>query len=87
MFENAGLRLGNLNSDNFSHGKNSKGNNNSDNKEIIKKKDKQLTEQISDDVLEGNNLKNNDLLNIDGELKGETPIDVTVIPNAIEIFN
>ena len=31
--------------------------------------------------------KNNDLLNIDGELKGETPIDVTVIPNAIEIFN
>ena len=31
--------------------------------------------------------ENNDLLNIDGELKGETPIDVTVIPNAIEIFN
>ena len=31
--------------------------------------------------------KSNDLLNIDGELKGETPIDVTVIPNAIEIFN
>jgi len=28
-----------------------------------------------------------DLLNIDGELKGETPIDVKVIPNAIEVFN
>ena len=28
-----------------------------------------------------------DLLNIDGELKGETPIDVKVIPNAIEFFN
>ena len=28
-----------------------------------------------------------DLLNIDGELKGETPIDVKIIPNAIEVFN
>ena len=27
------------------------------------------------------------LLNIDGELKGETPIDVKIIPNAIEVFN
>ena len=31
--------------------------------------------------------KGKDLLNIDGELKGETPINVKVIPNAIEIFN
>jgi len=31
--------------------------------------------------------KNNELLNIDGELKGETPIDVRVIHNAIEVFN
>ena len=30
---------------------------------------------------------NNELLNIDGELKGSTPIQVEVIPNAIEIFN
>ena len=28
-----------------------------------------------------------DLLNIDGELKGKTPIDVKIIPNAIEVFN
>ncbi len=27
------------------------------------------------------------LLNIDGELKGKTPIDVKIIPNAIEVFN
>ena len=26
-------------------------------------------------------------LNIDGELKGHTPIDVRIIPNAIEILN
>ena len=31
--------------------------------------------------------KKNDPLNIDGELKGETPINVKVIPNAIEVFN
>ena len=31
--------------------------------------------------------KDCNLLNIDGELKGETPIDVKVIPSAIEIFN
>ena len=30
--------------------------------------------------------KKNNPLNIDGELKGETPIDVRVIPNAIEVF-
>jgi len=29
----------------------------------------------------------NDMLNIDGELKGNTPINVKVIPKAIEIFN
>ena len=32
-------------------------------------------------------LENNELLNIDGELKGETPIDVRVIHNGIEVFN
>ena len=31
--------------------------------------------------------KEKDLLNIDGELKGTTPISVKVIPNAIEILN
>ena len=31
--------------------------------------------------------KNNDLLNIDGELKGSTSIDVEIIHSAIEIFN
>ena len=31
--------------------------------------------------------KENDLLNIDGELKGETPIDVKIIYSAIEVFN
>ena len=31
--------------------------------------------------------KTNDSLNIDGELKGETPINVKVIPSAIEVFN
>ena len=31
--------------------------------------------------------KEKDLLNIDGELKGTTPINVKVIPNAIEILN
>ena len=31
--------------------------------------------------------KESNLLNIDGELKGETPIDVKVIPSAIEVFN
>ena len=30
---------------------------------------------------------NKELLNIDGELKGHTPIEVKIIPNAIEIFN
>ena len=29
----------------------------------------------------------NDNLNIDGELKGSTPIDVKIIPQAVEIFN
>ena len=29
----------------------------------------------------------NDMLNIDGELKGETPIEVKIIPKAIKIFN
>ena len=31
--------------------------------------------------------KSNDLLNIDGELKGSTSIDVEVIHNAIEVLN
>jgi len=31
--------------------------------------------------------KNNDLLNIDGELKGTTPIEVNVLKNEFEIFN
>ena len=31
--------------------------------------------------------KNNDLLNIDGELKGNTSIEVELIHNAIEVFN
>ena len=31
--------------------------------------------------------KESELLNIDGELKGKTPIDVKVIPSAIEVFN
>ena len=29
---------------------------------------------------------NNELLNIDGELKGNTPIQVEVIPNAIKVL-
>ena len=39
------------------------------------------------DYFTNKHLNYDDLLNIDGELKGETPIDVTVIPNAIEVFN
>ena len=65
MFENAGLRLGNLNSENFSHGNNNKDNHEANNKKSMNEKNKSLTEKISDKGLDEKKLNNNDLLNIE----------------------
>ena len=65
MFENAGIRLSNLNSDSLFQGNHKKDSNDPNNKGIIKTKDEKISEQTSDNVLEEKNLNNKGLLNIE----------------------
>ena len=65
MFENAGIRLSNLNSDSLFQGNHKKDSNDPNNKGMMKEKEKKISEQASDSVLEEKKLNNNDLLNIE----------------------